>query len=78
MINKNVFIISVITIVIGLSLWSIFKENFINDYYNSYCPRENSIYIHPPSWWSPRRYYNKKDWIVSTPDTCQQMELWYH
>jgi hypothetical protein len=75
---RNIFIISVIVIVTGLLLWYVFKENFINDYHNSYCPRENSVYIHPPSWWAPSKYYNKDDWIVTTPDDLKQKELWYY
>ena len=75
---KGLFIAGIIIIVIGLLLWLIFKENFINDYHNSYCPRENSVYIHPPYWWSPKKYYNKKEWIVNTHDNDKQVELWYH
>lgn len=77
----NIKVLSVIAIIIticGLLLWYIFKENFINDYHNSYCPREDSVYIHPPSWWYPKKYYNKKDWIVNTQDKSKQLELWYH
>lgn len=78
MTNKNLITFSVIVLFVGLGLWFMFKENFINEYHNSYCPRENSVYIHPPSWWKPDMYYDKQNWFVHTPDTCQQMELWYH
>lgn len=76
--HKNKIAI-VVLIIIGIALCSIiFKETFINDYHNNYCPREDSVYVHPPGWWSPERKYNPEDWFVLAPDTLQQKAIWMY
>lgn len=75
---KEIILTLVILVLIGAAIYCSVKETFINEYHNSYCPRENQVYIHPPTWWKPLRKYNKKDWIVNTPDKCIQKQLWNH
>lgn len=73
---KVILGLSVVVALVGFLVWFLTKETFINDYYNSYCPRENNVYIHPPDWWRPNKPYNRDDWLVVTPDTCTQKEIW--